>query len=51
MQKSDTFMGRFVGDLGAVLHAGMVMIGERLGMYEAPAKDGDDRRAVRQQQP
>jgi SAM-dependent methyltransferase len=30
-------MGRFVGDLGAAVHAGMVVIGERLGLYKALA--------------
>ena len=34
-QKLDAFMGRFVGDLGATLHAGMVVIGERAGLYKA----------------
>jgi SAM-dependent methyltransferase len=31
----DEFMGRFVTDLGAAVHAGMVVIGERLGLYKA----------------
>jgi SAM-dependent methyltransferase len=30
-------MGRFVNDLGAAYHAGMVVIGERLGLYKALA--------------
>ena len=30
------FIGRFVTDLGAV-HAGMVVIGEKLGLYKALA--------------
>jgi len=38
MQKLDAFMGRFVGDLGATFHAGMVVIGERLGLYKALAE-------------
>ena len=33
----NTFIGRFVGDLGATVHAGMVVIGERLGLYKALA--------------
>jgi hypothetical protein len=37
-QKLDAFMGRFVGDLGATLHAGMVVLGERLGLYRALAE-------------
>ncbi len=31
------FVGRFVGDLGATVSAGNVMIGERLGLYRALA--------------
>jgi SAM-dependent methyltransferase len=38
MQKLDAFMARFVGDLGAAFHAGMVVIGERLGLYKALAE-------------
>jgi SAM-dependent methyltransferase len=37
MDKLDAFVGRFVGDLGAAVHAGMVVIGERLGLYKALA--------------
>jgi SAM-dependent methyltransferase len=33
--KLNAFIGRFVGDLGATLHAGMVVIGEQLGLYRA----------------
>lgn len=36
-KKMDEFMGRFVSDLGAAVHAGMVVIGERLGLYRALA--------------
>ena len=35
MDKLNTFMGQFVGDLGAAVHAGMVVIGEKLGLYKA----------------
>lgn len=38
MQKLDSFVGQFVGDLGATVHAGMVVIGEKLGLYKALAK-------------
>jgi SAM-dependent methyltransferase len=34
------FMGKFVGDLGAVVHAPLVLIGARLGLYEGLAKGG-----------
>ena len=37
-QKLDAFMGRFVGDLGAALHAGTVVLGEQLGLYKALAE-------------
>jgi SAM-dependent methyltransferase len=35
--KLNEFVGRFVNDLGAAVHAGMVVIGERLGLYKALA--------------
>jgi 2-polyprenyl-3-methyl-5-hydroxy-6-metoxy-1,4-benzoquinol methylase len=35
--KMEQFLGRFVDDLGAAVHAGMVVIGERLGLYKALA--------------
>lgn len=35
MDKLNAFMGQFVSDLGAAVHAGMVVIGERLGLYKA----------------
>ncbi len=38
MQKLDAFMGRFVGDLGAAFGAGMVVIGDALGLYKALAR-------------
>ncbi|MFL6023883.1 MAG: class I SAM-dependent methyltransferase [Marmoricola sp.] len=31
----DEFVGRFAGDLGAVLHAATILIGDRLGLYVA----------------
>src|SRR6516225_4255757 len=37
MDKLNAFMGRFVTDLGAAGHAGMVVIGEKLGLYKALA--------------
>ncbi len=37
MDKLNAFVGRFVGDLGAAVHAGMVVIGEKLGLYQALA--------------
>ncbi|MEO6590464.1 MAG: class I SAM-dependent methyltransferase, partial [Pyrinomonadaceae bacterium] len=33
-------LGKFVTDFGATLHAGMVVIGEQLGLYKALAKGG-----------
>jgi hypothetical protein len=35
--KLNEFMGRFVGDLGAVLHAPLIVIGDKLGLYKALA--------------
>src|SRR3954464_7305621 len=37
MDKLNAFIGQFVNDLGASVHAGMVVIGERLGLYKALA--------------
>jgi len=59
MDKLNVFVGRFVGDLGAAVHSGMVVIGEKLGLYKALAeeplnsaelaeKTGTDERYVRE---
>jgi SAM-dependent methyltransferase len=59
MNKLNTFIGQFVTDLGASVHAGMVVIGEKLGLYKALAegpvtsaelarKTGTDPRYVRE---
>src|SRR5690242_7330012 len=37
MDKLHAFVGQFVTDLGAAAHAGMVVIGEKLGLYKALA--------------
>ena len=37
VDKLNAFIGQFVGDLGAAVHAGMVVIGEKLGLYKALA--------------
>ena len=37
MDKLNAFVGHFVGDLGATAHAGMVVIGDKLGLYKALA--------------
>jgi len=37
MNKLNAFIGQFVGDLGAAVHTGMVVLGERLGLYKALA--------------
>src|SRR5580692_2088375 len=37
MNKLNAFIGQFVGDLGAAVHAGMVVIEEKLGLYKALA--------------
>jgi SAM-dependent methyltransferase len=36
--KLGEFMGRFVGDLGAVLHAPLIVLGDKLGLYRALAR-------------
>jgi SAM-dependent methyltransferase len=59
MDKLNAFIGKFVTDLGAAVHAGMVVIGEKLGLYKALAegpisslqlsrKTGTDERYVRE---
>jgi SAM-dependent methyltransferase len=42
--KLDAFVGRFVNDVGAVMHAATVLIGDQLGIYKAMA-DGEPRTA------
>lgn len=37
LDKLNAFIGRFVTDLGASVHTGMVVIGEKLGLYKALA--------------
>ncbi len=37
MEKLNAFIGQFVTDLGAAVHTGMVVIGEKLGLYKALA--------------
>lgn len=37
MDKLNAFIGQFVADFGAAAHAGMVVIGEKLGLYKALA--------------
>ncbi|MFN2444948.1 MAG: methyltransferase domain-containing protein [Vicinamibacterales bacterium] len=37
-QKLDAFLGQFVQDLGATLHAGLIVLGHRLGLYKALAE-------------
>ena len=49
MNKLNAFIGQFVTDLGAAVHAGMVVIGEKLGLYKALAGGSDDFRATRRQ--
>ena len=59
MDKLNAFIGQFVTDLGASVHAGMVVIGEKLGLYKAlatgpmtpaelAAKTGTDARYLRE---
>lgn len=59
MDKLNAFIGQFVTDLGAAVHAGMVVIGEKLGLYKAlaqgplstaelAAKTGTDERYLRE---
>ena len=36
--KLNAFMGRFVNDLGAVMHAATIVLGDKLGLYKALAQ-------------
>ena len=36
-EKLNSLLGKFVGDLGATMHAGSIVIGEKLGLYKAMA--------------
>ena len=40
--KLNDFMGRFVGDLGAVMHAATVVVGDQLGLYKQLAEGPTD---------
>ena len=42
-ERLNEFVGRFAGDLGAVLHASTVLVGDRLGLYVAM---GDSQRVT-----
>ena len=35
MDKLNVFVGQFVGDLGAAVHSGMVVIGEKAGAVQS----------------
>ncbi len=59
MDKLNAFVGSFVADLGATIHAGMVVLGDKLGLYKAlaarpmssaelAASTGTDERYVRE---
>jgi 2-polyprenyl-3-methyl-5-hydroxy-6-metoxy-1,4-benzoquinol methylase len=37
----DQLLGKFVADFGATLHAGLVVVGENLGLYKAMAQAGE----------
>ncbi|HEV8119451.1 MAG TPA: methyltransferase domain-containing protein, partial [Candidatus Polarisedimenticolia bacterium] len=39
-EKLNAFMGRFVGDLGAGMHAALAVMGDKLGLYKAMAQAG-----------
>src|SRR3981081_3120266 len=40
MDKLNAFLGQVVGELGATVNAGLIVIGERLGLYKARAQAG-----------
>ena len=40
MDKLNAFMGQVVGELGATVNAGLIVLGDRLGLYKAMAEAG-----------
>jgi 2-polyprenyl-3-methyl-5-hydroxy-6-metoxy-1,4-benzoquinol methylase len=40
MDKLNTFMGQVVGELGATVNAGLIVLGDRLGLYKGMAESG-----------
>ena len=46
MDRLNDFIGKFVTDLGAAVHAGMVVIGDKLGLYKALADGPLDSREL-----
>jgi 2-polyprenyl-3-methyl-5-hydroxy-6-metoxy-1,4-benzoquinol methylase len=40
MEKLDAFLGKMVGDMGAAMSAALVIVGDRLGLYQALAAAG-----------
>jgi SAM-dependent methyltransferase len=44
--KLNEFMGRFIGDLGAVMHAATVVVGDKLGIYKAIAEQPGTAKAL-----
>ena len=38
--KLQTFVGKMVGDMGAAMSAALVVVGDRLGLYQAMADAG-----------
>src|SRR5205085_3154808 len=38
--KLNAFMGQVVGELGATVSAGLIVLGDRLGLYKAMAESG-----------
>lgn len=46
--KLNAFMGRFVGDLGAVMHAATVVVGDQLGLYKKLSEGPCDARTLAQ---
>jgi len=40
IDKLNAFMGQVVGELGATVNAGLIVLGDRLGLYKAMAPAG-----------
>ena len=36
----NSFMGKMIGDVGAAMSASLMLLGDKLGLYKALAKDG-----------
>ena len=39
-ERLNSFMGKMIGDVGAAMNASLMLLGDKLGLYQALAKQG-----------